>query len=129
MIHYAQLGDDDGSRIPEPGDDDGRRIPEPGDDDSSRIPEPGDDDGRRIHEPGDDDNGRRIPEPGDDEHDEADDEVGGDDVEPDLDGERVEEREETRALPLWTLEENADAQIHERLGEVDGLFTDPADCQ
>ena len=73
--------------------------------------------------------GSHTPEPGDDEHDEADDEVGGDDVEPDLDGERVEEREEAGTLALGPLEEDADAEVHERLREVDGLLADPADRQ
>ena len=38
---------------------------------------------------------------------------------PDLDGERVHEREEPGGLPAGDLEEDADAEVHEGLREVD----------
>ena len=53
---------------------------------------------------------------------EADEQVGPDDVQPDLHGQGVEEGEEARLLPARDLEEDGDAQVEERLGEVDHLF-------
>ena len=68
-------------------------------------------------------------EAGEHEHQHADEEVGGDHVDPDLDGERVEEREEAGALAPRLLEEDADAEVHERLGEVDHLLAHVGDGQ
>jgi len=53
--------------------------------------------------------------------------ISGDDVDPDLDGERIEEREEAGTFPAWSFEENTDAEVHERLGEVDDFLTQVAD--
>ena len=61
------------------------------------------------------------------EQHEADDEVGEHDVEPDLDGERREEGEEARVRLRRPLEEDADAEVHERLREVDHLLAHVAD--
>ena len=67
--------------------------------------------------------------PGEDEHHKRDDEVRGDDVEPDLRSEGVEEREETGRLAPRSLEEDADAEVHERFRKVDYLFAEVVDCQ
>jgi len=48
-------------------------------------------------------------------------------VDPDLEAERRQEREEAGRVVRRSLEENADAEVHERLGEVDDLFTYEAD--
>ena len=68
-------------------------------------------------------------EPGEHEEDETDDEVGGDDVQPDLDGEWVEEGEEPGTLTSGPLEEDADAEVHEGLREVDHLLAYVVDGQ
>ena len=68
-------------------------------------------------------------EPGDDEEDEADDEVRHEHVDPDLEGQRREKGEQARVLLLRTLEEDADAEVHERLRKVDDLFAHVADGQ
>jgi len=60
-------------------------------------------------------------ESGEDEEEEGDDEVGGESVEPDLDGQRRQEREQRRRFLLRPLVQDADAQVEERLGEVDDL--------
>ena len=56
-------------------------------------------------------------------HEHADDKVGSDYVNPDLDGQRIKEREETGAFPLGPLEQDADTKVHERLSEVDDLLS------
>jgi len=66
-------------------------------------------------------------EPRDDEQRKTDDQVGDQHVDPDLEPERRQEREEARRVVHRALEENADAEVHERLGEVDNLFTYEAD--
>ena len=66
-------------------------------------------------------------EAGQDVHHEADDQVGGDDVDPDLDGQGVEKGEEAGALATRALEEDAYAEVHEWLREVDGLFAEETD--
>ena len=77
--------------------------------------------------------GRRAPlvraETGDDEERGADGDVGDDDVDPDLEGERRKEGKDGRLLRRRTLEEDADAEVHERLGEVDDLLAHVADRQ
>jgi len=62
-----------------------------------------------------------------DEQREADDQVGDQHVDPDLEAERRQEREEAGRLAHRSLEQNADAEVHERLGEIDDLFTYEAD--
>ena len=64
-----------------------------------------------------------------DEQNETDEEVGGDDVQPDLDGERVEEGEEAGTLPSRPLEEDTDTEIHEWLREVNHLLPYVVDGQ
>ena len=68
-------------------------------------------------------------EPCQHEEDETDEEVGCDHVQPDLDGERVEKGEEAGTLASGPLEEDADAEIHEGLREVDHLLADVVDGQ
>jgi len=46
-----------------------------------------------------------------------------------LERERRHKREETGIFFLHFAEENADAEIHERIGKVDHLLTDVADCE
>jgi len=58
-------------------------------------------------------------EPADEEQDAADGQVGEHDGQPDLDVERVHEREDARLLFLRLLDHDADAELHERLAEVD----------
>ena len=58
----------------------------------------------------------------DDEQHEAYCDVRRDHVHPDLERQRGEEGEEARVLLLRLLEEDADAEVHEGLGEVDDLF-------
>jgi len=65
--------------------------------------------------------------PRDDEQRKADDQVGDQHVDPDFKPQRRQERKEARRFIHRTLEENADAEIHEWLGEVDDLFTYEAD--
>ena len=59
----------------------------------------------------------------------ADGEVGDDDVHPDLWCQGVEEREETWAFATGSLEQDAYAEVHERLSEVYYLFTQVVDRQ
>ena len=61
-------------------------------------------------------------EAGQHEDGEADEQVGPDDVQPDLHGQGVEEGEEARLLAARDLEEDGDAQVEEGLGEVDYLL-------
>lgn len=68
-------------------------------------------------------------EPSQDKHGEADDEVRSQHVDPDLEGQRGQEREETRVFLFGFLEDDADAKVHEGLGEVNELFPDPGDGQ
>jgi len=63
------------------------------------------------------------------EHGHADGDVCTDNVEPDLWCERTEEREKTGTFAQWTLKEDTDAKVHERLREVYHLFTQIVDCQ
>ena len=46
---------------------------------------------------------------------------------PDVERQRRQEREETGRLVERTLEQDADSEVHERLGEVDHLFPNEAD--
>jgi len=66
-------------------------------------------------------------EPPHDEQRKADDQVGDQHIDPDLERQRPQEREESRGVVDRALEENADTEVHERLGEVDDLFTYVAD--
>jgi len=66
-------------------------------------------------------------EPRDDEQRKADDQVGDQHVDPDLERQWLQEGEETRRLVHRALEENGDTEVHERLGEVDDSFTYVAD--
>lgn len=50
---------------------------------------------------------------------EGDEDVGGEHVQPNVDGQGGEEREEARRRRGGHLEQDADAEIHERFGEVD----------
>ena len=53
--------------------------------------------------------------------------VSGDDVDPDLDGKRIKEREETGTFSARSFEEDADAEVHKRLREVDDFLAQIAD--
>ena len=68
-------------------------------------------------------------EAGENEEHEAHYQVGGDHVQPDVDGERREEREQVWRFLLRPFVEDADAEIEERLRKVDGLFALEADGQ
>jgi len=68
-------------------------------------------------------------EPGDDEQRRADDHVRDQHRDPDLERQRRQEREEARRLSDRALEENADAEVHERLREVDDSLAYVADGQ
>ena len=68
-------------------------------------------------------------EAGQHKHEYTDYEVCGDHIQPNLYGKWVEEGKQTRALPLWSLEQNADTQVHEGLGEVNHLLPQVVDCQ
>ena len=48
--------------------------------------------------------------------------VSGEHVDPDFEAERRQEGEETGVLLFWFLKQDGDAEIHERLGEVDHLL-------
>lgn len=54
--------------------------------------------------------------------------VGGQHVQPDIDGQRREKGKETRWSCCRHLEENADAEIHERFGEIDDRLSGVVDC-
>lgn len=58
-------------------------------------------------------------EAADDEKGDADDDVGDGDADPDLDGQRLHEGEDTRALMLRLLDDDGHPDVHEGLGEVD----------
>jgi len=45
-----------------------------------------------------------------------------------LKGQRRHKREQTGIFLLRFAKQNADAEIHKRLGEIDHLLTDVADC-
>ena len=62
-------------------------------------------------------------EPRQDEEQDGDDEVGEDHVDPDLKVQWRHEGEESWFLLLWLPVENADAESHEGVGEVYGLFS------
>jgi len=47
----------------------------------------------------------------------------------DLEGERRHEREETGIFLLRLTEQNADSEVHKRLGEIDHLLADETDRQ
>jgi len=66
-------------------------------------------------------------EPRHDEQREADGHVRDHHRDPDFERQRPHEREQRRRLVLGALEQNADAEVHERLGEVDDAFTYEAD--
>ena len=59
----------------------------------------------------------------------ADTGVRQDNAQPDVVVERVHEREDAWFLLLWLLDHNADAEIHERLGEVDVMLAFRCDRQ
>ena len=62
-------------------------------------------------------------EPGEDEEEDGDTEVGHGRVDPHVQGQRREEGEQVGRLLLRLLVEDADAQVHEGHGEVDGLLS------
>ena len=62
-------------------------------------------------------------EAGENVHHQADDDVRRDYVQPDLDCERIEKGKEAGALTTRSLEKYADAEIHERLREINVLFS------
>ena len=68
-------------------------------------------------------------EPGDEEEDEADSQIGDDDTDPDLVGEWLHEGEDSRLLLLRLLDHDADAEVHERLREVDHTLAHRRDRQ
>jgi len=68
-------------------------------------------------------------EPADEEQDETDAEVRQHDAEPDVAVERVHEREDARLLFLRLLDHDADAELHERLAEVDYSLAHRRDSQ
>jgi len=68
-------------------------------------------------------------EPRHDEQRQADDDVRGEHRDPDLERQRRQEREQARRLVDRALEEDADAEVHERLREVDHLLAHVADRQ
>ena len=55
-------------------------------------------------------------------HKNTDDEVGSYHINPDFNGKRIEEREESWTLTSRPLEQDADTKVHKRLGEVYHLF-------
>ena len=59
----------------------------------------------------------------DEEQHTADGEVREHDRQPDLDVERVHEREDSRLLFLRLLDHDADAELHERFAEVDDALS------
>ena len=63
------------------------------------------------------------------EQHEADEKIGCHHVNPDMDGQRRQEGEEARVLARRLLEEDANAEVHEGLGEVDDLLARIADGQ
>ena len=67
--------------------------------------------------------------PGQHKQQEADQQVGGQHVDPDLEGQRCQEGEQMRVLLQRPLEQDADAEIHVGLREVDDLFSYVADGQ
>ena len=68
-------------------------------------------------------------EPADQEHHQADAEVREDDAQPDVEVERVHEREDAGLLFLRLLDHDADAELHERLAEVDHSLAHRRDRQ
>ena len=68
-------------------------------------------------------------EPTDEEQHQTDAEVGEDDAQPDVQVERVHERKDARLLFLRLLDHYADAEVHERLAEVDHSLADRRDRQ
>ena len=66
-------------------------------------------------------------EAADEEQYDADGQVGEDDAEPDVRVERVHEREDARLLLLRLLDHDADAEVHERLAEVDDSLAHRSD--
>ena len=68
-------------------------------------------------------------EPTDDEHHQTDAEVRQYDAQPDVVVQRVHEREHARLLLLGLLDHDANAELHERLAEVDHSLTKRRDRQ
>ena len=68
-------------------------------------------------------------EPADDKEDDADGEVREHDTQPDVRIERVHEREDARLLLLRLLDHDADAELHERLAEVNDTLSNGRDRQ
>jgi len=68
-------------------------------------------------------------EPADEEQHQTDAEVREDDAQPDVQVERVHEREHARLLLLRLLDHDADAEVHERLAEVDDALARRRDGQ
>lgn len=65
--------------------------------------------------------------PGNDEKDTTDSQVGQEDVDPDIRSHGVQEGEEAVVGDVGFTIEDADAHAHERLGEVDDLFSHVGD--
>ena len=61
--------------------------------------------------------------PGQDEEEDGDDKVGKHHVDPDIQGERGHEGEQLWVFFFWFSVENADSKGHERVGEVNSLFS------
>lgn len=70
-----------------------------------------------------------MPLPGDDKEDTADTQVGEKHIHLDVWGQGVEEGEDTRVGAIGLAIEDAHAEGHEGLGEIDGLLTDVGDGQ
>ena len=66
-------------------------------------------------------------EAADEEQDETDAEIRQHDAQPDVEVERIHEREHARLLLLRLLDHDADAEVHERLAEVDHALADRRD--
>lgn len=67
--------------------------------------------------------------PGDDEEYTADSQVGQQDVDPDIRGHGVQEREEARVGAVWSTVQDTDAGVQERFGEVDSFLPHKGDCE
>ena len=68
-------------------------------------------------------------ESADEEEDNTDANVGKDDAHPDLVGQWIHEREDAGRLLGALLDHDADAETHERLGEVNDTLSDGGDGQ
>lgn len=67
--------------------------------------------------------------PGDDEEDTADSQVGQQNVDPDIRGHGVQEREEAGVGAVGSTIQDTDAGVQERFGEVDSFLPHIGDCE